>query len=184
MSKKFEPIKFDIQHFAEEGEKTFTQEEVNDIVKSRVADEKRKKDAEIATLKSAHESEIEAKTQEINQLNESLSGFQDSEKALKKLQKEKDGIESQLNEYIRKEETEAWHTKLKEKGVKEERFEAFTKLFGDEERNDENLDKLVEQYPEWLNKQEETPPPIGAGFDNNVPPNSNDPFLKALNSND
>ncbi|XHI32975.1 hypothetical protein U1121_06810 [Listeria monocytogenes] len=42
-----------------------------------------------------------------------------SEKALKKLQKEKDEALSKLDEYVQKEQTAEWHSKLKESGVKE-----------------------------------------------------------------
>ncbi|EJE1182659.1 hypothetical protein M4E74_002977, partial [Listeria monocytogenes] len=48
--------KFDIQHFAEGGDdKKFSQAELDEIVKNRVAAEKRKFSGEIETIKSAHD---------------------------------------------------------------------------------------------------------------------------------
>ncbi|EJE1246670.1 hypothetical protein M4E15_002935, partial [Listeria monocytogenes] len=140
--------KFDIQHFAEgKDDKNFTQAELDEIVKNRLAAEKKKFNGEIETIKSAHEEEITKLNDQINQLNDQAGEHDSSEKALKKLQKEKDEALSKLDEYVQKEQTAEWHSKLKESGVKEERYEAFTKLFGDEERNDDNLAKFAEQYP-------------------------------------
>ncbi|EGE7116057.1 hypothetical protein H6H05_002778 [Listeria monocytogenes] len=177
--------KFDIQHFAEGGDdKKFSQAELDEIVKNRVAAEKRKFSGEIETIKSAHEDEIRKLNDQINQLNDQVGEHGSSEKALKKLQKEKDEALSKLDEYVQKEQTAEWYSKLKESGVKEERYEAFTKLFGDEERNDDNLAKFAEQYPEWIAKSDEgdTPPPIGAGLGNASEPSATDPFIQALNS--
>ncbi|WP_411026200.1 hypothetical protein, partial [Salmonella sp. s58078] len=127
--------KFDIQHFAEGGDdKNFNQAELDEIVKNRLAAEKKKFNGEIETIKSAHEEEITKLNDQINQLNDQVGEHDSSEKALKKLQKEKDEALSKLDEYVQKEQTAEWHSKLKESGVKEERYEAFTKLFGDEER--------------------------------------------------
>ncbi|HBM3450432.1 TPA: hypothetical protein LWH23_002933, partial [Listeria monocytogenes] len=55
---------------------------------------------------------------------------------------------------------------------------------GDEERNDDNLAKFAEQYPEWIAKSDDgdTPPPIGAGLGNASEPSATDPFIQALNS--
>lgn len=170
IKKQITPIKFDIQHFAEGGEeKKFTQAELDEIVKNRVAAEKRKSSGEIETLNSAHEEEITKLNDQIKQLNEQVSEHESSEKALKKLQKEKDEAESKLDEYVQKEQTAEWHGKLKESGVKEDRLEAFTKLFGDEERTDDNIAKYIEQYPEWVDKQNEEPtqptkPSVGFNF--------------------
>ncbi|HBM3450448.1 TPA: hypothetical protein LWH23_003022, partial [Listeria monocytogenes] len=114
--------KFDIQHFAEGGDdKKFSQAELDEIVKNRVAAEKRKFSGEIETIKSAHEDEIRKLNHQINQLNDQVGEHDSSEKALKKLQKEKDEALSKLDEYVQKEQTAEWHNKLKESGVKEER---------------------------------------------------------------
>lgn len=163
--KKYLQRKFDIQHFAEGGdEKNFTQAELDEIVKNRLAAEKRKFSGEIETIKSAHEEEITKLNDQINQLNDQVGEHDSSEKALKKLQKEKDEAQSKLDEYVQKEQTAEWHSKLKESGVKEDRYEAFTKLFGDEERNDENLTKFAEQYPEWIETAKPLKPNTGYEF--------------------
>lgn len=157
--------KFDIQHFAEGGDdKKFSQEELDEIVKNRVAGEKRKFSGEIETIKSAHEEEITKLNDQIKQLNNQAGEYESSEKALKKLQKEKDEAQSKLDEYVQKEQTAEWRNKLKEKGVKEDRYEAFTKLFGDEERNDDNIAKFAEQYPEWIETTKPLKPSTGYEF--------------------
>ncbi|WP_260445123.1 hypothetical protein [Listeria booriae] len=167
-------------------DKTFTQDELNEIVKNRVADVNKTKNAEIETLKGAHKADIEAKDSEISTLNNQVKDYEDSEKTIKKLQKEKETVESKLNEYVEKEQTAEWHTKLKENGVKEDRYDAFTKLFGDEERNDENLAKFAEQYPEWVDKGTDKPdtiPRVGQTLDNTTGNQEViDPFIQALNS--
>lgn len=157
--------KFDIQHFAEGGDdKKFSQAELDEIVKNRVAGEKRKFSGEIETIKSAHEEEITKLNDQIKQLNNQAGEYESSEKVLKKLQKEKDEAQSKLDEYVQKEQTAEWRNKLKEKGVKEDRYEAFTKLFGDEERNDDNIAKFAEQYPEWIETTKPLKPSTGYEF--------------------
>ncbi|MBA5791079.1 hypothetical protein H3280_29270, partial [Escherichia coli] len=68
----------------------------------------------IETIKSAHEEEITKLNDQINQLNDQVGEHDSSEKALKKLQKEKDEALSKLDEYVQKEQTAEWHNKLKE----------------------------------------------------------------------
>ncbi|EAG8423039.1 hypothetical protein B7C31_15420, partial [Listeria monocytogenes] len=114
--------KFDIQHFAEGGDdKKFSQAELDEIVKNRVAAEKRKFSGEIETIKSAHDDEITKLNDQINQLNDQVGEHDSSEKVLKKLQKERNEARLKLEEYVQKEQTAEWHNKLKESGVKEER---------------------------------------------------------------
>lgn len=96
--------KFDIQHFAEGGDdKKFSQAELDEIVKNRVAAEKRKFSGEIETIKSAHEDEIRKLNHQSISLTIKWANMNSSEKALKKLQKEKDEALSKLDEYVQKE---------------------------------------------------------------------------------
>ncbi|WOS28029.1 hypothetical protein R4518_00500 [Listeria monocytogenes] len=73
---------------------------------------------------------------------------------------------------------------VKRKWRKRRTLRSVYEAFGDEERNDDNLAKFAEQYPEWIAKSDDgdTPPPIGAGLGNASEPSATDPFIQALNS--
>lgn len=163
-------------------EKTFTQEEVNSIVKGRLADIEKKNEVYINSLKDEHQ-------QEISGLNDKLSALTDEngqlkDKALKvdELQSKLTETEGKVAEFTAKEEQALFNSKLTEKGVKQERLEAFSKLLGDD-KSDEAIQGLIEQFPEWMTPSEgEQQKPRLVTEGNPVPTESKevDPFQAKL----
>lgn len=161
-------------------DKTFTQQEVDSIVKGRLADLTKKHDAYIRSLQEEHQEELVKASEELETLKSENGQLKDKALKVDELNQKLSEAEEKVHEFTLKEETAAFHGQLKELGVKEDRLDAFSKLLG-EDKTEESIKALTEQFPEWLATTEEPKPSIVIGGNpQGTEPSNTDPFAAKL----
>lgn len=156
MKYKFIP---NIQLFAEGGDKTFTQEEVNKMIEERIAREKKKFDSEKKELERKHGETIEDYEERIKNAN--LTAEEKHKKELDKLQKDLEAKNAELSTIKTNELKKAALAKYKlpdnftgsVTGATEEEIEASVKAFS------ENLGAYLKTQAAG------TPPSMNGGSD-------------------
>lgn len=159
-NKRTLPLPLNIQYFAGE-DKTFTQEELNDIVSTRVSTVERKHDAYVKSLEQSHDEALSAEKTKVESLTTQLSEAQEASKQVESLNAELLEVKGQVSAFTVEKEKAAFNSKLKGIGVREERYEAFSKLLGDD-KSDEALNKVLEDFPEFKVQEDNKAPRFGA----------------------
>ena len=148
-------------------EKTFTQDEVNSIVKGRIADTEKRHEVYLQSIKDEHQSELAKLNDQIANLTTENGQLKDKALKVDELTTKLADAESKVAEFTTKEEMATFNAKLKELGIKEERLEAFGKLLGDD-KSDEAIKALTEQLPEWVKTEDKGTPSIVVGGNPNA----------------